>query len=144
MFLRPSPNSARITNLFLSFSLVAIGRLARINSKLKIERIPIVLLTVSITGFHMVREADSIIVIGVLILSLLKDMQTLSRMTGKDFSGPTPEILAPAVLSLSEPDKPEDDQPLEGTRKKSTTPGMASDGAVVLGDVSSFDKDGDA
>ena len=65
-------------------------------------------------------------------------------MTGKDFSGPTPEILAPTVLSLSEPDKPEDDQPLEGTRKKSTTPGMASDSAVVLGDVSSFDKDGDA
>ena len=65
-------------------------------------------------------------------------------MTGKDFSGPTPEILAPAVLSLSEPDKPEDHQPLESTRKKSTTPGMARDGVEVLGDVSSFDKDGDA
>lgn len=29
-------------------------------------------------------------------------MQTLSRMTGKDFSGPTPEIRAPVVVSLGE------------------------------------------
>src|ERR1700709_2427648 len=30
------------------------------------------------------------------------DMQTLSRMTGKDFSGPTPEIRPPPVLTLAE------------------------------------------
>jgi len=71
-------------------------------------------------------------------------MQTLSRMTGKDFSGPTPEIHAPAVLSLAESDKPEGDEPLESTRKTSITLGLASDGAEVLGDVASFDKDDDA
>jgi transcription factor TFIIIB component B'' len=71
-------------------------------------------------------------------------MQTLSRMTGKDFSGPTPEIHAPAVLSLAEPDKSRDDQPTESTRKKSTTPGFAGDGAEVLGDAASYNKDDDA
>ena len=68
------------------------------------------------------------------------DMQTLSRMTGKDFSGPVPEIRAPAVLSLAEPDKPEDDEPLVGARNMSTT-GLVSNGAEVLGDASAFDKD---
>lgn len=66
-------------------------------------------------------------------------MQTLSRMTGKDFSGPTPEIRAPAVLSLAENDKQDGEEPLENIRK--TTPGLASDGAEVLGDAASFDKD---
>jgi transcription factor TFIIIB component B'' len=65
-------------------------------------------------------------------------------MTGKDFSGPTPEILAPAALSLAEHDKPEDQEPMESPRKESATPGMASDGAEVLGDAASFDKPDDA
>jgi len=59
-------------------------------------------------------------------------------MTGKDFSGPVPEIRAPAVLSLAEPDKPE--EPLVGARNMSTT-GLVSNGAEVLGDASAFDKD---
>ena len=75
-------------------------------------------------------------------------MLTLSRMTGKDFSGPTPEIHAPAVLSLAEPDKVEGDESSERARKKSTTPRSATrltgDGAEILGDVASFDKDDDA
>jgi len=71
------------------------------------------------------------------------DIQTLSRMTGKDFSGPTPEIHAPAVLSLAESDKAEGGEPLGSTRKTSTTPGLASDGAEVLGDAALFDKDDD-
>jgi transcription factor TFIIIB component B'' len=62
-------------------------------------------------------------------------------MTGKDFSGPVPEIRAPAVLSLAEADKPDDDEPPEISRKKSTTPGMVSDGAEVLGDAAAFDGD---
>ena len=65
------------------------------------------------------------------------DMQTLSRMTGKDFSGPVPEIRAPTVLSLAEPDKGDDESP----RKKSTTPGIVSDGVEVMGDAFAFDKD---
>lgn len=70
-------------------------------------------------------------------------MNTLSRMTGKDFSGPTPEIRAPAVLSLSEVEQPETSTPTPGhrVRKKSSTPRAANDGVEVLGDVSLFDDD---
>lgn len=72
-----------------------------------------------------------------LIQLILADMQTLSRMTGKDFSGPIPEIRAPAVLSMAEADKPEDDELPESARrtKKSATPGMVNEGAEVLGDA---------
>ena len=71
-----------------------------------------------------------------LIQLILADMQTLSRMTGKDFSGPIPEIRAPAVLSMAEADKAEDDElPESARRKKSATPGMVNEGAEVLGDA---------
>jgi hypothetical protein len=39
-------------------------------------------------------------------LTLPEDIQTLARMTGKDFSGPVPEIHARAPLSLVEPTNP--------------------------------------
>jgi transcription factor TFIIIB component B'' len=64
-------------------------------------------------------------------------------MTGKDFSGPTPEIHAPVVLSLTESDKPDDNEPSENMRKQSTTPGLAGDGGEVLRDATFFDKDDD-
>lgn len=35
-------------------------------------------------------------------LTIVADMATLSRMTGKDFSGPTPDIRAPAPLRIPE------------------------------------------
>ena len=61
-------------------------------------------------------------------MASLTDMQTLSRMTGKDFSGPTPEIRAPVKLSLEDSDQtiPEatSTSTAELLRKKSTTPGM--------------------
>ncbi|KAG2367765.1 hypothetical protein BDR07DRAFT_1271446 [Suillus spraguei] len=59
------------------------------------------------------------------------DMQTLSRMTGKDFSGPTPEIRPPPVLTLAEPEGNE-----EAISKK--TPALEDDGEEVLGDISSY------
>jgi transcription factor TFIIIB component B'' len=37
---------------------------------------------------------------------VISDVQTLSRMTGKDFSGPTPVIRAVAPLTLAESDNP--------------------------------------
>ncbi|KAF7979412.1 hypothetical protein HWV62_42532 [Athelia sp. TMB] len=72
------------------------------------------------------------------------DINTLSRMTGKDFSGPTPEIRAPEVPSLSEPvDQPETSSSNRRVRKKSSTPRGHTDGVEVLGDLSMFDKDDD-
>ncbi|EIW87062.1 hypothetical protein CONPUDRAFT_46168 [Coniophora puteana RWD-64-598 SS2] len=73
------------------------------------------------------------------------DMQTLSRMTGKDFSGPTPEIRAPVLQTLSDPPPEErlETTPAEASRssrvrKKSKTPNNAAE-VEVLGDVASFD-----
>lgn len=66
-------------------------------------------------------------------------------MTGKDFSGPTPEIRAPDVLTLSETiEQPEASASNHRVRKKSSTPRSRNDGVEVLGDVSTFDKDDDS
>ena len=96
-------------------------------------------------------------------LSIYPDMQTLSRMTGKDFSGPTPEIRAPVRPNLSQLNGqaggteesgalpaggPDDDG--AAASAKSTTPGpsrpssrasnkkskkTADDGVEVLGSI---------
>ena len=73
-------------------------------------------------------------------------MEALSRMTGKDFSGPTPDIQIPEIPRL---DDEEQTVPHENTetaaktkskvRKKSRTP-TAND-VEVLGDVETFDLD---
>ncbi|EPQ60383.1 hypothetical protein GLOTRDRAFT_67965 [Gloeophyllum trabeum ATCC 11539] len=72
------------------------------------------------------------------------DMQTLSRLTGKDFSGPTPEIRAPTPLTLAETET--NNQSETGTnntvkrkRKSSTTPGIPSDGEEVMGTVEDYE-----
>ncbi|KAG2350826.1 hypothetical protein BDR05DRAFT_869576 [Suillus weaverae] len=62
------------------------------------------------------------------------DMQTLSRMTGKDFSGPTPEIRPPPVLTLAEPEGDEG----AISKKQDQTPTPEDDGEEVLGDISSY------
>ncbi|KAI6012509.1 hypothetical protein F5J12DRAFT_818397 [Pisolithus orientalis] len=67
------------------------------------------------------------------------DMQTLSRMTGKDFNGPTPEIRAPITLSLADQPKgaeQEDQQGEEDITK--TLPAAQGSGEEVLGDVTMF------
>lgn len=61
------------------------------------------------------------------------DMQTLSRMTGKDFSGPTPEIRPPPVLTLAEPERDEG-----AISKKDQTPALEDNGEEILGDVTSY------
>ncbi|KAF9245757.1 hypothetical protein BU15DRAFT_85453 [Melanogaster broomeanus] len=68
------------------------------------------------------------------------DIQTLSRMTGKDFSGPTPEIRAPAVLSLAEPqDNTGGSRPPDTGHTEEPSSAIAESGEEVLGDISSFD-----
>ncbi|KAG1754849.1 uncharacterized protein EDB91DRAFT_1233687 [Suillus paluster] len=66
------------------------------------------------------------------------DMQTLSRMTGRDFSGPTPEIRPPPVLTLAET---EGDPAAGGaiSKKRSKTPVLEDEEEEVLGDISSAD-----
>ncbi|KZT74996.1 hypothetical protein DAEQUDRAFT_701193 [Daedalea quercina L-15889] len=73
------------------------------------------------------------------------DIQTLARMTGKDFSGPTPEIRAPAPLQSTELDanvttQPEADTAPKVKRKKSRTP-AAIDGEEILGSIEDIEKD---
>lgn len=67
-------------------------------------------------------------------------MQTLSRLTGKDFSGPTPEIIAPEIPTFVDepPEAPsESEKGGRKPRKKSRTP--ATSDAEVMGDVETFD-----
>ena len=71
-------------------------------------------------------------------------------MTGKDFSGPTPEIRVPNIPILSEnnEDGAVVDQTAEHTiksiKRKSATPHLPESGIEVLGDIESFDLGGDA
>jgi hypothetical protein len=53
----------------------------------------------------------------------LSDMQTLSKMTGKDFSGPVPPIHAKAPPNL-ESINAETERATAATRKQSRTPGQ--------------------
>lgn len=75
------------------------------------------------------------------------DIATLSRMTGKDFSGPTPEIRAPTPVRSSElhPDDPPPNPTSPGSprvvRKKSKTPNLRDAGVEVIGSVDEFEKE---
>ena len=77
------------------------------------------------------------------IVLIPADIQTLARMTGKDFSGPVPIIKAPTPLRMVEDEPPlqqgKDETP--ALRKKSHTPGMLLVGEVeeVLGDVDDYE-----
>ena len=70
------------------------------------------------------------------------DIQTLARMTGKDFSGPVPVIKAPTPLKMVEDDPPPQRRKEETPtlKKKNHTPGKrpASQEEEVLGDVDDY------
>lgn len=70
------------------------------------------------------------------------DMETLSRMTGKDFSGPVPEIgVPPQVFVQPEASSMEQEAAAqESTRKKpkKVRRGHLDDDVVVVGDADSF------
>ncbi|KAF8665351.1 hypothetical protein AX16_000370 [Volvariella volvacea WC 439] len=67
------------------------------------------------------------------------DVRTLSRMTGKDFSGPVPEIRLPPQLPTStpQPKEPLEEaiRPLSKTRKYS----MSTEPELILGNIDDFD-----
>lgn len=73
------------------------------------------------------------------------DMKTLSRMTGKDFSGPVPEIRVPPPPPLvpGEGDKAigstENTSPSVKKRSRSKSRGATDSGVVVLGDAETFE-----
>ncbi|KDQ63310.1 hypothetical protein JAAARDRAFT_120662 [Jaapia argillacea MUCL 33604] len=70
------------------------------------------------------------------------DMQTLTRMTGKDFSGPTPVIRAPTPPTLPVPEQVTEvmnTRPKKG-RKQSSTPAAGADEEVV-GSLEDFEMD---
>ena len=66
-------------------------------------------------------------------------------MTGKDFSGPTPEIRAPVVPRLVGSDNEASgndvtaEPSLAKKKKKSRTPSTAGD-VVILGDIDTFEE----
>ncbi|KAI0361456.1 hypothetical protein OH77DRAFT_1516421 [Trametes cingulata] len=72
------------------------------------------------------------------------DIATLSRMTGKDFSGPTPEIRAPTPLRSTEL-ATDADAPAPSNspvvRKKSRTPSAHEAGVEIVGDIDDVGKD---
>lgn len=71
-------------------------------------------------------------------------MTTLSRMTGKDFSGPVPEIRAPTPLPLVTPNEEttektdEPSRPSVKRRSRSKSHGVDS-GLIVVGDAENFE-----
>ncbi|KAL5494944.1 hypothetical protein ACEPAI_406 [Sanghuangporus weigelae] len=83
------------------------------------------------------------------------DIQTLSRLTGRDFSGPTPEIRTPEIVkpveSVQEQEQEQHHSEMEGQEegeppirkqhKRSKTPVIAED-VEVVGDVETFDEGG--
>ncbi|KAH9486526.1 NADH dehydrogenase [ubiquinone] 1 alpha subcomplex subunit 9, mitochondrial [Psilocybe cubensis] len=74
--------------------------------------------------------------------SIPVDMTTLSRMTGKDFTGPVPEIRAPTPLPQIPPAENDsvENTPVQSTVKKrsrSKSHGLDS-GVVVIGDAETF------
>ncbi|KAG6911622.1 hypothetical protein DXG01_011925 [Tephrocybe rancida] len=70
------------------------------------------------------------------------DMETLSRMTGKDFSGPVPEIRVSTPPPIVEPGEATSTEqaiaPPEPVRKKSMKKKSHDDGAMIVGDADSF------
>ncbi|KAI0082112.1 hypothetical protein K474DRAFT_1634011 [Panus rudis PR-1116 ss-1] len=73
------------------------------------------------------------------------DIQTLSRMTGKDFSGPTPDIRAPTPIRLQEDQSASEGNTQVGpqrTKKQRKTPTVSSNpDEEIIGNVSDEEKD---
>ncbi|KAJ3505150.1 hypothetical protein NLJ89_g7560 [Agrocybe chaxingu] len=76
------------------------------------------------------------------------DVKTLSRMTGKDFSGPVPEIRAPPLPpKIAAPEVEEDDAATQNEgpsrpakRSRSKSQGLNDSDVVVIGDAANFDE----
>lgn len=74
-----------------------------------------------------------------MVLTPFIDIQTLSRMTGKDFSGPTPEIRPPAQLSLTnQPKHTDQEQRSSILRDESRVAAVENGDEEVLGEILTF------
>ncbi|KIM47776.1 hypothetical protein M413DRAFT_22382 [Hebeloma cylindrosporum] len=78
--------------------------------------------------------------------SIPVDMKTLSRMTGKDFSGPVPEIRAPPSMPVVPPSEelPTETNSILSTshtikRSRSKSQGVTESGVVIIGDAENFE-----
>ena len=72
-------------------------------------------------------------------------MKTLSRLTGKDFSGPVPEIRAPLPPPIPIPNEENsvdvDETPSQPVKKRSrsSSRSVKESGVVVVGDAENFE-----
>ncbi|PPQ71475.1 hypothetical protein CVT26_011254, partial [Gymnopilus dilepis] len=77
--------------------------------------------------------------------SIPVDMKTLSRLTGKDFSGPVPEIRAPLPPPIPIPNEENsvdvDETPSQPVKKRSrsSSRSVKESGVVVVGDAENFE-----
>ncbi|KAF7796932.1 hypothetical protein EIP86_008118 [Pleurotus ostreatoroseus] len=72
------------------------------------------------------------------------DIATLSRMTGKDFSGPTPEIRAPTPLRMPETPLNASEalsSPTTAVKKKARTPKVQDQDVEIVGDIETLSVD---
>lgn len=76
------------------------------------------------------------------VVTTSSDIATLTRMTGKDFSGPTPEIRLPTPARSTElqTDEPTHVSP-RAVREKSRTPSVHDADVEIVGGIDDFDKD---
>ncbi|KAF5323319.1 hypothetical protein D9611_005686 [Ephemerocybe angulata] len=65
------------------------------------------------------------------------DIAYLSLMTGKDFSGPTPEIRAPSTPAVPPPTEEEPSEPVAAAPTKKRRTKASDDGLVIVGDANS-------
>lgn len=63
------------------------------------------------------------------------DIQTLSRLTGKDFSGPTPVITAPVRLRLDEPEQNTDRDATQASQSTDTVQNAPTRDEEILGNI---------
>lgn len=71
---------------------------------------------------------------------LSTDIQTLSRLTGKDFSGPTPVIRARETLQSSELAVTQSEQEPQEAVRESTNSAVAEAGVGILGHVGNIEE----
>ena len=69
-------------------------------------------------------------------------MKTLGRLTGRDFSGPTPIIKAPTPPPIPEPAADAQSEPetphVIRKRSRSRTAALSTEGVQIIGDADSY------
>ncbi|KAJ7751278.1 hypothetical protein DFH07DRAFT_532070 [Mycena maculata] len=68
------------------------------------------------------------------------DMKTLTRLTGRDFSGPVPIIKAPTPPPIPDPAEGESETPLIVRKRSRSRTAPATEGVQIIGDADTYDK----